>query len=225
MARVPDASISLADLNNVFAGGNSLSGYYNKRWFQDNNARGYIQASGQISLSDFAGKRDVSPVSPGSATYYSSRSIPIPMFNNLTVTVVSGQGGQGGISGDCASGGFGGAGQDSYVSGYVGSAQGPAGSPSGNWGSQASASTSLSINDSNQSSIISRYGTTPYGQVGAGGGGGSTGYNNRTVTVCYSSGYNGVAWVCLGAYAYTVCDDARGGGGGGAPGYIQLSWN
>lgn len=225
---VPAGPASLNDINSNFGGGYSLGGYYNTRWYRDNNSRGYLQASGPISISDFLNKRNTSPVSPspaGGVIYNSSQNITLPMFNNLTITAVSGQGGQGGINGDCANGGPGGNGGSSSLSGYVVSNVGPGGSPGGVWGSQSSASTSLSINDSNQNDIISRYGTAPYGAIGGGGGGGATGYNNRSVTVCYAGYYNGVTFICTGAYAYNVCDSAVGGGGGGAGGYIRLDWS
>lgn len=234
---VPSVAASISDLNSNFGGGYSLGNYYNTRWYGTNNSRGYLQSSGAISISDLMNRRNTSPASSGSATYYSSQNIPIPMFNNLTITTVSGQGGQGGFSGNCAGGGYGYNGGGSYLAGYVGSSEGPGGSPSGNWGSQASASTTLSINDSNQADIISRYGTAPYGGVGGGGGGGSTGYNTRSEVICTkyewkrTCVWNGYQWVCADIYtctsAYTAyyCDTAVGGGGGGSGGYIRLDWN
>lgn len=226
---VPGGSASIGDINSNFGGGYSLGNYYNTRWYGTNNSRGYIQSSGPISISDFLNKRNTSPVSGGSATYYSSQNISIPMFNNLTVTVVSGQGGQGGNNGDCAGGGNGYNGGGSYLAGYVGSAEGPGGAAGGNYGSQSSAQTSLSINDSNQNDIIARYGTAPYGGVGGGGGGGTTGYNSRAYAVCtkYDWVYvNGWAFYqCVSAYTAYACDTPVGGGGGGAGGYIRLDWN
>lgn len=234
---VPGGYASIGDINSNFGGGYSLGNYYNTRWYGTNNSRGNIQSSGPISIGDFLNKQNTSPVSPGAATYYSSQNVPIPMFNNLTVTVVSGQGGQGGANGNCAGGGGGYPGGASYLSGYVGSNQGPGGSAGGGYGSQASAQTSLSINDSNQNDIIARYGTAPYGGVGGGGGGGTTGYNWRYATICTkydwvrSCVWNGYQWVCADVYtcvsAYTAsyCDTAVGGGGGGAGGYIRLDWN
>jgi hypothetical protein len=236
---VPSGPASLYDINSNFGGGYSLGSYYNTRWYGTNNSRGNIQSSGPISISDFLNKQNTSPVSPGGITYYGSQNIPIPMFNNLTVTVVSGQGGQGGFNGNCAGGGYGDPGGGSYLSGYVGSAAGPGGSPGGGYGSQASASTSLSINDSNQNDIISRYGTQPYGGVGGGGGGGATGYNTRSQVIC--TRYDWVRtcvpvpyppyvacadiYSCVSAYTAYYCDSAVGGGGGGASGYIRLDWN
>jgi len=221
MTTVPTTPISMSDINSAFGIGNSIGSYYSARWYKENNSRGYFAASGPISFSDFAGTRSTSPVTAGYRIYNSSQNIdPMPLFNNLTVTVKGGNGGTHGVPGDCNGGGDGGAGGSTILDGYVSAA---GGSPNG--GTGATNYAYLSITDANQSSIISRYGTQPYGTVGGGGGGGSTGYNNRTVTVCYSSGWNGVAWVCFGAYSYNVCDVATGGGSGGAPGYIRLDWS
>lgn len=226
---VPSGAASLSDINSTFGGGFSLGSYYNQRWFGTNNSRGFIQASGPISISDFRGRRATSPVSAGSATYFSSQNIPIPMFNNLTVTVVSGQGGQGGFNGNCAAGGSGQPGGATALSGYVGTAQGSGGAPGGGGGSQVSASTSLSINDSNQNDIIARYGTAPFGAVGGGGGGGTTGYNLRSQQVCNRYDWVRVGqfnfYTCVSSFTATFCDIAVGGGGSGAGGYIRLDWN
>lgn len=226
---VPSGTASLGDINSTFGGGFSLGSYYNQRWFGTNNSRGFIQASGPISISDFRGRRATSPVSAGSATYFSSQNIPIPMFNNLTVTVVSGQGGQGGFNGNCASGGAGQPGGASSLSGYASSAQGSGGAAGGGSGSQVSASTSLSINDSNQNEIIARYGTTPFGSVGAGGGGGTTGNNLRSEQVCNRYDWRNIGfgnvYTCVSSFTATFCDIPVGAGGGGAGGYISLSWN
>lgn len=230
---VPSVAASMSDLDSNFGKGYSLGNYYTTRWYGTNNSRGNLQGSGPISISDLMNRRNTSPVSSGSATYSSTQNIPIPMFNNLTITTVSGQGGQGGFNGNCASGGSGSPGGATSLSGYVGSAQGPGGSPSGGYGSQSSAQTSLSINDSNQAEIISRYGTTPYGVIGGGGGGGATGYNTRSESVCTEYGWRRACvwsyctdvYVCVNAYTAYYCDSAVGGGGGGSPGYIRLDWN
>lgn len=221
MTTVPGGPISMSDLNSAFGLGNTITSYYGARWFRGNNSRGYFQSSGTISLSDFAGTRNSSPVSPGAAVYGGSQNIPIPMFNNLTVTVKGGNGGTNGVGGNCAGGGGGFAGGDSYLSGYVG-----AGGGGGGGGTGATNATSLSINDSNQNDIISRYGTQPYGQVGAGGNGGSTGYYTRSEFITTRIEYYQY-FPYVGVFGYTAyyCDQAAGGGSGGSPGYIRLDWN
>jgi hypothetical protein len=212
----------MSDLSAAFSLPNNLAAYYGARWFRENNSRGYFVSSGSISFSSFAGTRNTSPVSPGAAVYGASQNIPIPMFNNLTVTVKGGNGGTNGVPGNCNGGGGGGAGGDSYLSGYVG-----AGGGGGGGGTGATASTSLSINDSNQNDIVSRYGTQPYGQVGTGGNGGSTGYYTRSQFICTSIAYyESFPYVaCTGGYTAYYCDQQTGGGSGGAPGYIRLDWN
>lgn len=228
MTTVPTGPISMSDLSSAFGLGNTISSYYGARWFKNNNSRGYFQSSGTISLSDFAGTRNTSPVSPSYAIYYGSQNVPLPMFNNLTVTVKGGDGGTNGVPGNCNGGGGGGGGGTSYLSGYV-----SAGGGGGGGGTGATASTSLSINDSNQNSILALYGTQPYGQVGGGGGGGSTGYNTRYefictrydwVTVCTIFGCAPV-YSCVQGFTASYCDIPTGGGSGGAGGYIRLDWS
>lgn len=220
-----NAPISIADLNAEFGYGNNLAAYYGKRWYKANNSRGYFTGSGQISLFDFAGTRKTSPVTAGSLTYNSSQTIAFPMFNSLTVTVVGGQGGQGGYNGNCRGAGNGGTGGGTSFGAYVSAAAGGGGSPNGNAGAQYSASTSWSINDSNQSTIIALYGQGVYGTVGGGGGGGATGYNTRSEFTCTSAAWNGVSAYCTGGYTSYYCDSPSGGGAAGAAGYINLNWS
>lgn len=217
--------ISIAELNAEFGLGNSLGSYYGARWFKDNNSRGYFTASGPIQLDDFYGTRVNSPVVSGSTTITSSQNYTIPMFNNFYVSVVAGQGGQGGINGNCASGGYGGQGGISYLTDYVQSTVGAGGAPSGGGGTQPSASTSVSITDNNQNDVIAQYGAVKYAGVGAGGGGGATGYNLRSVFVCVSYAFFYGIPVCNGGYSYNVCDTPTGGGSAGANGYISISWD
>lgn len=224
MTTVPSNPISMSDINSAFGLGNNLAAHYSARWFTSNNARGNFVPSGTLSFSDFAGKRNTSPVVPsptGGVIYGSSQNITIPMFNNLTVTVKGGDGGTHGVGGNCNGGGDGGGGGDSYLSGYV-----SAGGGGGNGGTGATNATSLSINDSNQNDIISRYGTQPYGQVGAGGNGGSTGYYTRSEFITTKVEYYKY-YPYVGVFGYTAyyCDQAAGGGSGGASGYIRLDWN
>lgn len=224
MSTVPTSPISMSDISGAFSSSNNLAAYYNVRWYQENNARGNFVSSGAISFSDFAGKRNTSPVVPspvGGVTYTSSQNITIPIFNSLTVTVKGGNGGTRGNAGNCDGGGDGGSGGDSYLTGYVSASGGAI-----NGGTGATASTSLTITDSNQSSIISRYGAQPYGQVGAGGNGGRTGYYTRSSFICTSVAYyESFPYVaCTGGYTAYYCDQATGGGSGGAAGYVKLEW-
>lgn len=220
-----NAPISIADLKAEFGYGNSLSGYYGKRWYKDNNARGYFTGSGKFSLSEFAGTRKTSPVVAGNVNYYSSQTIAFPMFNNLTVTVIGGQGGQGGNNGNCRGAGYGGSGSGTSFGGYVSAPGGGGGAPNYNAGAQYSASTSWAISDANQASIIALYNQGVYGTVGGGGGGGATGYNTRSEFTCTSAAWNGVSAYCTGGYTSYYCDSATGGGSAGANGYINLAWN
>ena len=221
MTTVPNSPISISDLNSAFGLGNTLSSYYGARWFKENNSRGYFVGSGAISLSSFAGTRNTSPASSGARIYYGSTYVdPLPIFNNLTVTVKGGNGGTNGNGGNCAGGGAGGAGGDSYLSGYVG-----AGGGGGGGGTGATNSTSLSINDSNQNDIISRYGTQPYAQVGGGGSPGSTGYNTRSEFVCIRYNYYNGFPVCAQGVTLYYCDSATGAGSAGAAGYVRLDWS
>lgn len=216
--------ISLSDINAEFSRGSNMSAYRGTRWFMDNNSRGYFP-SGTINFSDFYSKRVSSPVVSGSATINSSQNFTIPMFNNFYVTAVSGQGGQGGQNGNCASGGAGGNSGGSSLQDYVGSPGGGGGAPGGNWGSQPSASTSVSINDSNQASVIAQYYATKYASIGGGGGGGAQGFYARSQFICVSYVYYFGVPVCNGGYTAYYCDQGAGGGGAGANGYISLSWN
>lgn len=215
--------ISIADLNAEFGLGNSLAAYQNQRWYKSDNSRGYF-SSGVIKLDDFYGTRVNSPVVAGNVTITSSQNYTIPMFNNLTVTAVSGQGGQGGINGNCAGAGSGASGGVSSLADYVQSSTGAGGAPNGNAGSSTSASVSFSITDANQASILARYGQVKYAGIGAGGAGGTTGYNTRSSFVCTSYNYYYGVPSCSFGYTAYYCDSATGGGSAGANGYVSVSW-
>jgi hypothetical protein len=223
---VPTTGISMSAINTEFGRGNALSSYYGLRWFNTSNYRGYLQSSGPISFSDFAGRRNSSPVSPGSTTLYSNQTWAIPLFNNLYVTVVSGQGGQAGQSGNLTSGGGGGAGGITYFGGYVQSPQGPGGQPSLGGGSQASSSFSLSVTDANQNSVLANQGVgvgVTIGGVGGGGGGG-----NNLQYECACTAYCGCGDYCVYC-CQTTCDyvvrTLSGGAAGTNNGYVSISWN
>lgn len=216
--------ISMSQIQSEFNIGQNLNVYRGGRWYLDTNGRGYFPA-GSISFSDFFSKRKASPVIAGSTTLSSSQNYTIPMFNNFYVTVVAGQGGQGGISGNCAGGGYGGNGGGTYLTDYVGVGGGSGGAPSGGGGSQPSASTSVSIDDSNQSSVISRYGQVKYAGVGGGGGGGSQGFYTRSEFICTKYNFYYGVPSCVAGYTAYYCDQGAGGGGNGANGYIAISWN
>lgn len=93
--------ISIANVKAAFptTNSNNLNDYRGKQWFKDNNDRGYFPGNNSaISLSDFYGKRENSPVTPGGpVTITSGTSYTLPsMFNTLTVAVYAGGGGGGG---------------------------------------------------------------------------------------------------------------------------------
>ena len=210
--------ISLGDINTEFGLGANLGAYYGQRWFKDDNSRGYFQNSGVVSISDFYSKRKNSPVTSGSATYnYNAsnnpRTIPFPMFNNLTVTVVSGQGGTAGNGGNCYGGTGGGTGGATNFGSYVATGTGsPAGY--GSSGSTSSNTFSWAISDANQASIIALYNVGVSSTIGNPGSAGASGKNNSVT--CATSG--GVT-ICV-----NNCDQQTGGGSQGASGYVTLSW-
>jgi hypothetical protein len=201
-----------------------MNAYRAVRWYLDTNGRGYFPA-GTISFSDFRSKRKLSPVVAGSTTLNSSQNYTIPMFNNFYVTTVAGQGGQGGINGNCAGAGYGSGGGGTSLADYVSVVGGSGGAPSGGGGTQLSASTSVSIDDSNQTSVIARYGQVKYATVGAGGSGGSQGFYTRSEFICTKYVYYYGVPVCQTGYTAYYCDQGAGGGAGGANGYISISWN
>lgn len=209
--------ISLNDINNEFNLGRNFGAYLSQRWFKDDNSRGYFPAS-NISMSDFYSKRKLSPVTSGSATYYynssnNPRSIPFPVFNNLTVTVASGQGGSAGEDGGNSAGGPGGTGLATSFGNYVSTSTS---SPVA-YGSTATVSTntySFAISDANQASILALYGVGVSSNIGAPGAAGSPGTyrelscaTSGNVTICVYNTYN------------------KNSGTAGAPGYVTLSWN
>lgn len=217
-------AISFSQIQAEFGQGTDLNSYRGGRWFLDTNGRGYFPA-GTLSFSDFYSKRKASPVVAGSTTLYGSQNYTIPMFNNFYVTVVGGQGGQGGIDGNCAGAGYGSGGGGTYLQDYVSVGGGSGGAPSGGGGSQPSASTSVSINDSNQASVIARYGLAKYASIGGGGSGGSQGFYTRSEFICTNYVYYYGVPVCSQGYTAYYCDQGAGGGSGGANGYISVSWN
>lgn len=217
-------SLSMSQIQSEFNVGNNLNAYRNGRWYLDTNARGFF-SGGSISFSDFFSKRKDSPVVAGSTTLTSSQNFTVPMFNNFYVTVVGGQGGQGGQSGNCAGGGYGSSGGGTSLAGYVSVGGGSGGAPSLNNGTQPSSSTSVSISDANQSTVLALYNQVKAATVGGGGGGGSRGANLNTYTVCYQYGYVNGFYTCVAAYAYSACDGYLSYGATGANGYISISWN
>lgn len=211
-------AISFSQIQSEFSTGTNLNAYRSQRWFLDTNARGYFP-SGTISFSDFYSKRKSSPVTAGSATYYNSGTVPFPaMFNNLTVTAVSGQGGTAGADGNCRGGTGGGYGGATNFGTYVSTGSGsPAGY--GGTGTRSTNSTSWAITDANQASIIALYNQGVSSGVGGGGyAGGGGAYKN---TVCACLYYDGHPYcVCT-----DKCDQGQPGGSAGGVGYISLSWS
>lgn len=217
-------SLSMSQIQSEFNLGQNLNAYRGGRWYLDTNGRGYFSA-GSISFSEFFSKRKASPVVSGSATLSSSQNYTIPMFNNFYVTAVAGQGGQAGTSGNCQGGGAGGAGGGSSLADYVSVGGGSGGAPSAGSGTQPSASTSISINDSNQASVIARYGQVKYATVGGGGSGGSQGFYTRSEFICVQYNFYYGIPACVAGYTAYYCDQGAGGGANGANGYISISWN
>lgn len=146
------------------------------------------------------------------------------MFNSLTVTAVSGTGGTGGTDGDCANGGDGGAGNPSSLADYVATGSGPGGTRSGNAGSSNTASTTITITDANQASVLARYGVSKAATIGGGGGGGGTGLYTNYYFQCDLLGFlYGVPYCQIG-HNYGSCNGHAGGGAAGADGYIVIAW-
>ena len=210
--------ISLGDIQTEFGLGANLNAYYNARWFKDDNSRGYFQTTGQISLTDFYSKRKNSPVVPNSVTLdyatWNNRSYSLPMFNNLSITAYSGQGGTFGQNGNCRNGTTGGTGAATSFGNYVSTSTGAVAGYGGT-GGISTGSTSLAISDANQASIIALYNTGVTAGIGAGGyAGGAGAYSNQVCACAYG--------VCVCA---NNCDQGAGGGSGGSNGYIVLSWS
>lgn len=223
---VPTSSISMSAINSEFGYGNNLGAYYNKRWYNDTNYRGYTPASGPISFSDFAGRRKTSPVTSGSTTLSSSQYFTIPLFNTFSVTVVGGQGGQAGQSGNYSSGGVGGQGGTTSFGSYVASGGGAGGSPSLGGGSYGTAqSFTWTVTDENQNTILAHQNESVYGTIGGGGGGGSAGldYVYQCVACNCHSTESWPYWVCDTCCSWVF--QSKSGGGSGGPGYITISWS
>ena len=221
--------ISLGDIQTEFNLGTNLNSYLNVRWFKDDNSRGYFQSSGPISLSDFYSKRKNTPVVASGPTTlsraaYNNTNYPFPMFNNFYVSTYSGRGGTAGANGNCRSGGAGSVGGTTNYGSLADTGTGAAG-PNGGSGSVATSSTSWSISDANQASILALYGTTNLLTIGAAGGAGTTGYNTRSVFTCVSYVYYYGVPVCNGGVTDYYCDSAVGAGSAGVDGYIVVQWN
>lgn len=223
---LPSSSkLSMSQIQTEFGYGNSLSGYRNVRVFRDNNSR-VLFANTNISFSAFYSKRKSSPVVANNATISTAGNFTIPMFNTLTVTAYSGQGGQGGIAGNCNGGGNGGDGGASSMADYATSGTGPGGAPSGNYGTRSSNTITITIDDSNQDSVLARYNVAKAVTIGAGGGGGATGYNQRAVTSCALFCFQPYfGYYCCANRTDYYCDSPTGGGAGGAAGYVYVEWS
>jgi len=220
--------ISLGDIQAEFNLGTNLNAYRGQRWFLDSNARGYF-TSGTISLTDFYSKRVNSPVvATGPTTLsratYNNTNYPFPMFNNFYVSTYSGRGGTAGANGNCQSAGPGDVGGTTNYGSLANTGTGAAG-PNGGSGSVATGSTSWSISDANQASILALYGTTNLLTIGGAGGAGTTGYNSRSVFTCVSYVFYYGVPVCNGGVTDYYCDSAVGAGSPGVDGYIVVQWN
>lgn len=211
-------AISLSQIQSEFNIGQNLNAYRSQRWYLDTNGRGYFP-SGTISFSDFYSKRKASPVTPspsGGVTYNTvgDQTIKFPaMFNSLTVTAVSGQGGTAGQSGNCRAGDGGGPGVASNFGTYAQTSTGAAAGYGGS-GSTSTASSAWTITDANQADIISLYNQGVASTIGAGGAGGGAGAYKNTVCACAYG-------VCVCA---DNCDQNLNRGSAGGKGYINLAW-
>ena len=206
--------ISINNLKSAFPGinSNSLSAYRGVKWYRSNNSRGFF-GNPTISMSEAFDTRPNSPVVPGSATYYSSTSFTIPLFNSLSITCRGGDGGQAGAYGvnGCVGGltpsDNGGAGGTSFFGGYLAASGGAGGTGNAGSGSPgATTSTTLFITDSNQSNV-SIQGTSVTIGVGGGGAGGRGGANTYIL------------------YGYCLNGAAQPNGASGNSGFVSVSWS
>lgn len=215
MAVPASGPISISDLKAAFPAinSNSLADYRGTKWYRSNNSRGFF-GNPTISMSESYDTRPTNPVTPGSATFYSSTSYVIPLFNTLSITCKGGNGGGAGVYGvdGCngstpTSSGSGGAGGTSYFSNYLSAGGGAGGTGNGGGGSAgATTSTTLYITDGNQS-LVPIQGTTITVGVGGGGGGGSGGENK----FLYGP--------------YCLNGNPQPNGTAGASGYVSISWS
>jgi len=150
-------------------------------------------------------------ITGGSASYGSSQTIIIPVYNTITITCVGGNGGNGGATGynlnGCTgspAGGSGSAGGTSSFGGYVSAAGGGGGGPA--------------AGGSPGTTTIQTY-TNPLQ-----GGSGPTSGSNISVTI--GSGGAGGTGGCQYYQLYSTCNcwNRASNGATGSDGYISISW-
>jgi hypothetical protein len=195
-------------INSEFGYGNDMASYQGVFAGKGGLAYQFPVAGNSLAMDLFY---DTSKITGGSASYGSSQSIVVPVYNTITVTVTGGTGGNGGNTGSnqdgCTgnpAGGGGGPGGTSSFGGYIsagGGAGGGAASP-GFAGSTVSQTYTNPIQGGSGPPSGSSIAVT----VGSGGSGGSGGCN-----------YFKLFGVCN-------CYNSAGGGASGGPGSVSISW-
>ena len=215
-----------SSINSEFGYGNDLQSYLGVYYGKNGVEYRFPLPGNSISMGGSSSPNDAGfystqKITGGNATYYSSTSITVPLYNQITVTCVGGSGGSsGGVGVNCSGSyvranlGSGGSGYVSSFGGYV-SAGGGAGGSNQSYqfvpGDPGGVSSTTYTNPVQDGGGGPPSGASVYVTVGGGGPGGR-GADTRWY-------YGGNCY-----YQYPGADVQAPGGSGGSAGYVQLVW-
>jgi hypothetical protein len=195
-------------INSEFGYGNDMASYQGVFAGKGGLAYQFPVAGNSLAMDLFY---DTSKITGGSASYGSSQTIVVPVYNTITITCVGGTGGSGGNTGynldGCTgspAGGSGSPGGTTSFGGYVAAGGGAGGGPASG-GSAGSTVTQTYTNPIQGGSGPPSGGSIAI-TIGAGGGGGTGGCQYYQL------------------YGYCNCWNRAGNGATGGSGSVSISW-
>lgn len=205
-------------VNSEFGYGNDMASYLGVYYGKAGSAFRFPVPGNSISMGgsaqpDDAGFYGTSKITSGSATYNSSQTITVPVYNQISITVVGGAGGQAGHYGSGCFGpstlnwNAGSGGGTSSFGGYVSAGGGSGGGGDATPGNSGSSANSGILTNPVQGGNGPTSGSSIFVTVGAGGSGGNGGANSSSTI--YGCAFSGNA----------------SGGSSGAGGYVSISWS
>lgn len=195
-------------INSEFGYGNDMASYQGVYAGKNGLAYQFPLVGNSLAMDLFY---STSKITGGSASYGSSQTIVVPVYNTITITCVGGNGGNGGSTGvnldGCTgspAGGSGGPGGTSSFGGYVAAGGGSGGGPAA--GGSPGATVSQTFTNPIQGGSGPPSGTSIAVSIGPGGSGGSGGCNYFKL------------------YSICGCYTSASAGSGGASGSVSISW-
>lgn len=195
-------------INSEFGYGNDMASYQGVYAGKSGLAYQFPVAGNSLAMDLFY---STSKITGGSASYGSSQTIVVPVYNTITITCVGGGGGGGGGNGynldGCTgdpTGGSGSSGGTTSFGGYVSAGGGPGAGAGG--GATPGSTVTQTYTNPIQGGSGPPSGGSIFVTIGAGGGGGTGG--------------------CQYYKLFSVCNcwNRAGGGATGSTGSVSISW-